>query len=64
MELGPEGGAGTPATVLRMQIQVRDRFRRSQQHSQLQLCVPLVNLDGDSYRMKDAKHRKENPKPT
>ena len=39
--------------MLRMQIQVRDRFRRSQQHSQLQLCVPLVNLDGESYRLRD-----------
>jgi len=36
-----------------MQIQVRDRFRGSQQHSQLQLCVPLVALKGDSYRIKD-----------
>lgn len=30
------------ATVIRMQIQPRNRFRWSQQHRQLQLCVPLV----------------------
>ena len=38
--------------MVRMQIQVRDRFPRSQQHSQLQLCVPLVALKGASYRIK------------
>jgi hypothetical protein len=39
--------------MIRMQIQPRNRFRRSQQHRQLQLCVPLVNLDGESYRLRD-----------
>jgi hypothetical protein len=28
------------------------------------VCVPLVITDGQSYRMKDAQHRKENPQPT
>ena len=36
-----------------MQIQPRNRCPRSQQHRQLQLCVPLVALKGDSYRIKD-----------
>jgi hypothetical protein len=36
-----------------MQIQPRNRFRRSQQHRQVQLCVPLVALDGESYRLRD-----------
>ena len=36
-----------------MQIQPRNRFWWSQQHRQLQLCVPLVILKGDSYRLKD-----------
>ena len=36
-----------------MQIQPRNRFRRGQHHGQLQLCVPLVTLKGDSYRLKD-----------
>jgi hypothetical protein len=53
IKLGPESGTGAPATVFRMQIQVRYRFRRSQQHRQLQLCVPLVALKGDSCRIKD-----------
>ena len=36
-----------------MHIQPRNRFRRSQDHRQLQFCVPLVALKGDSYRIKD-----------
>ena len=36
-----------------MHIQPRNRFRRSQHHRQLQFCVPLVALKGDSYRIKD-----------
>jgi hypothetical protein len=36
-----------------MQIQSRNRFGRGQHHRQLQLCVPLVNLDGESYRLRD-----------
>jgi hypothetical protein len=58
IKLGPESGTGAPATVFRMQIQVRYRFRRSQQHRQLQLCVPLVVTSGESYRMRHADHRK------
>ena len=36
-----------------MHIQPRNRFRWSQHHRQLQFCVPLVTLKGDSYRLKD-----------
>ncbi len=36
-----------------MHIQPRNRFCRSQHHRQLQVCVPLVALKGDSYRIKD-----------
>jgi len=36
-----------------MHIQSRDGLRRSQNDGQLQLCVPLVNLDGESYRLRD-----------
>ncbi|MDT5170782.1 MAG: hypothetical protein QOD02_4117 [Mycobacterium sp.] len=54
IEPAPDGGAPRSATMIRVQIQSRNRFRRSQQHRQLQLCVPLVITDGQSYRMKDA----------
>ncbi|MGO9925666.1 MAG: hypothetical protein ACLPLP_05825 [Mycobacterium sp.] len=47
-----------------MPIQVRDRFRRSQQGRQLQLCVPLVVTSGESYRMRHADHKKGAAKPT
>ena len=33
-----------------MQIQPRNRCPRSQQHRQLQLCVPLVAVDDVTYR--------------
>lgn len=36
-----------------MHIQPRNHFRRSQHHCQLQFCVPLVILDGESYRLRD-----------
>ena len=36
-----------------MHIQPRDGLRWAQRHRQLQLCVPLVTLKGDSYRLKD-----------
>jgi len=36
-----------------MHIQARDGLSRGQNHRQLQLCVPLVMLKGDSYRLKD-----------
>ena len=48
----------TPATVVRMQIQPRDFLLRHQHGSQLQLCVPQVVTDGDSYRMREARARK------
>jgi hypothetical protein len=53
IEPAPDGVAPRSATMIRVQIQSRNRFRRSQQHRQLQLCVPLVNLDGESYRLRD-----------
>jgi len=39
--------------MIGMEIQLRNRLRRSQRHRQLQLCIPLVVLKGDSYRLKD-----------
>jgi len=36
-----------------MQIQPRDFVSRRQHSAQLQLCVPQVTLDGDSYRLRD-----------
>jgi hypothetical protein len=36
-----------------MEIQTRHALGRRQRDSQLQLCVPLVTLKGDSYRLKD-----------
>ena len=36
-----------------MHIQPGDGLRRSQNDGQLQLCVPLVTLDGESYRLRD-----------
>jgi len=35
-----------------MQIQPRDFVSRRQHHGQLQLCVPQVNITGESYRMR------------
>jgi hypothetical protein len=43
--------------MIGMEIQLRNRLGRSQRHRQLQLCIPLVNTDGDSYRMKQARAR-------
>ena len=39
--------------MLRVEVEPVHRPLRSQQHAQLQLCVPLVALKGDSYRLKD-----------
>jgi hypothetical protein len=39
--------------VFRVQIQPWNRLGRSHKDRQLQLCVPLVALKGDSYRLKD-----------
>jgi hypothetical protein len=36
-----------------MEIQTRNALGEGQRDSQLQLCVPLVALKGDSYRLKD-----------
>jgi hypothetical protein len=36
-----------------MEIQTRNALGRGQRDGQLQLCVPLVALKGDSYRLKD-----------
>jgi hypothetical protein len=41
-----------------MQIQPRDLVRRRQHGTQLQLCVPQVVTDGDSYRMRQARAKK------
>jgi hypothetical protein len=47
-----------------MQIQPRNRFRRSQQHRQLQLCVPLVTIDGAGCSHAVVEHlRKLNARP-
>jgi hypothetical protein len=43
--------------ALRVEVEPVHRPLRSQQHAQLQLCVPLVATDGDSYRMKQARQR-------
>ena len=53
IKITPQSRSPQPATVIRVQIQPRNRVRRSQQHRQLQLCVPLVNTDGQSYRLRD-----------
>jgi len=38
-----------------MQIQPRNFLLRHQHSCQLQLCVPQVVTDGDSYRMREAR---------
>ena len=53
IELTPNNRPPSSTTVIRMHIQPRDGLRRGQHHRQLQLCVPLVTLKGDSYRIKD-----------
>ena len=40
--------------MLRMQIQPIHRLLGSQKHGQLQLCVPPVVTQGDSYRLAQA----------
>jgi hypothetical protein len=44
--------------MIRMHIQPRNHFRRSQHDHQLQFCVPLVVTSGESYRMRHADHKK------
>ena len=53
IELTPDNRPSSTTTVIRMHIQPGDGLRRSQHDRQLQLCVPLVTLKGDSYRLKD-----------
>ncbi len=36
-----------------VQEQALDRPKGTEHHRQQQLCVPFVNLKGDSYRLKD-----------
>ena len=43
--------------MLGMQIQPIHRLLGSKQHGQLQLCVPPMVTDGDSYRMREARTR-------
>jgi len=52
-KLTPNNRPPQSTTVIRMHIQARDGLSRGQNHRQLQLCVPLVMLKGDSYRLKD-----------
>jgi hypothetical protein len=53
IKVTPNGRTPQPATVIRMHIQPRNSHCRRQRHRQLQLCVPLVTLKGDSYRLKN-----------
>ena len=53
IKLAPNNRPPQSTTVIRMHIQPGDGLRRSQHDGQLQLCVPLVALKGDSYRIKD-----------
>jgi hypothetical protein len=39
--------------VLRIEIEILDRLDWSQHDTQLQLCVPVVTLKGDSYRTRN-----------
>ena len=47
IEGAPDRRAAATTTVIRVQIQPRNSFRRSQQYRQLQLCVPLVVFTGE-----------------
>jgi hypothetical protein len=42
-----------------MDIQARHRLIRHQHDGQLQLCVPLVSIDGPSYRMRAHQKRSD-----
>jgi hypothetical protein len=53
IQLTPNNRPPPSTTVIRMHIQPGDGLRRGQHDRQLQLCVPLVNLDGESYRLRD-----------
>ena len=49
----PNGRTPQAATMVRMDIQPRNWLRRRQGDRQLQFCVPLVSISGDSYRLRD-----------
>jgi hypothetical protein len=53
IKVAPNRGSPQPATMIRMHIQPRNSHRWGQQGRQLQLCVPLVALKGDSYRLRN-----------
>ena len=53
IERAPNGRSPQATTMLRMDVQPRNRAGSTQQNGQLQLCVPLVALKGDSYRLRD-----------
>ena len=53
IQLTPNNRPPPSTAVIRMYIQPGDGLRRSQNDGQLQLCVPLVTLDGESYRLRD-----------
>jgi hypothetical protein len=57
IEDAPNRCASQATTVVRVQIEARNRLVRREHDRQLQLCVPLVITDGDSYRMKQARAR-------
>ena len=54
IKVAPNGRSPQPATVIRMDIQARNGFRRGQPDCQLQLCVPLVPTSGESVRLSQA----------
>jgi hypothetical protein len=64
IQLTPNNRPTPSTTVIRMHIQPRNHFRRSQHHRQLQFCVPLVILKGDRYRLKDRDLGRTNPAAT
>jgi hypothetical protein len=45
--------------VLNTRVQAGNRLTVGQHDRQLQLCVPVVVTDGESYRMRDARHHRE-----
>ncbi|BBY44178.1 hypothetical protein MCEL_24730 [Mycolicibacterium celeriflavum] len=53
IQLTPNNRPPPSTAVIRMHIQPGDSLRRSQNDGQLQLCVPSVVLDGESYRLRD-----------
>jgi len=54
IKLTPNNRPTPSTTVIRMHIQPRNHFRRSQHHRQLQFCVPLVIIEGQSFRLAQA----------